>query len=194
MLVRHGRGWCNDVGVIGGRRGCRGLSEAGRRESRHVAERLAELAAARPFDALLSSPRLRVLECAQIIGERLGTPVTVVDRLRGQEFGTADGTSWRQATADFGGPPVDDPDRPIADGAEPWNAYADRVLGVLGEILAEHSGRRICVVAHGKTSGLAAALLTGAVDPRKEAPALVIDHGTLAVWHRDGAGWHQHTG
>jgi probable phosphoglycerate mutase len=138
----------------------------------------------------VTSPRLRVRQSAGIVADALGLPVTVVDGLAGQEFGTADGRRWARVTAGFGGEPAHDPDRPIAPGAEPWNAYADRVLAALTGILTAHAGRRVCLVGHGKTAGLAAALLSGAPDPRTAAPALVIAHGELSVWRRDATGWH----
>jgi len=184
VIVRHGQGECNAAGVIGGQRGCRGLSDRGRWESSQLAERLAKMDAAWAFDVLLCTPRLRVLESAQIIGARLGKPVTVIDNLAGQEFGAADGQAWEQVTGRFGGPPAHDPDRPIAEGAESWNAYADRVLAALTVMLAQHAGHRILLVAHGKTSGLAGALLSGAPDPRAAVAAFIIDHGTLSQWRR----------
>jgi probable phosphoglycerate mutase len=189
VLVRHGVGRCNEAGLIGGRHGCTGLSEQGRRDSEHVAERLAAMAAERPFDVLLSSPRLRVLECARIIGRRLGRPVVVVHGLAGQEFGTADGRPWQRVTERFGGPPTHDPDRPIAAGAEPWNVYADRVLATLADVLARHAGHRICVVGHGRTAALAAALLAGEPDPRVVGPGQAIEHGELTVWRRYETRW-----
>ena len=140
--------------------------------------------AASRFDVLLCTPRLRVLESAQIIGVRLRKPVTVINGLAGQEFGAADGQSWEHVTGRFGGPPAHDPDRPIAEGAEPWNAYADRVLAALTDLLARHAGHRILLVGHGKTSGLAGALLSGAPDPRAAATKFIIDHGTLSQWRQ----------
>ena len=131
------------------------MSDRGRWESRQLAARLARMDAASRFDVLLCTPRLRVLESAQIIGVRLRKPVTVINGLAGQEFGAADGQSWEHVTGRFGGPPAHDPDRPIAEGAEPWNAYADRVIAALTDLLARHAGHRILLVGHGKTSGLA---------------------------------------
>jgi probable phosphoglycerate mutase len=189
VLVRHGQGECNAAGVIGGRRGCRGLSAQGRRQSALLAGVLAEMHAVRRFDVVLSSPRLRVLECAQIVSTRLGTPVTVVDALRGQEFGDADGESWEDVIGRFGGPPADDPDRPIAAGAESWNSYAARVLAALSTVLADHAGRRVLLVGHGKTTGLAGALLSGAADPPSSAAGFIVDHGALSHWRRTADHW-----
>jgi probable phosphoglycerate mutase len=189
VLVRHGVGRCNEAGVIGGRQGCTGLSEQGRLDSEQLAERLAAMAAQRPFDVLLSSPRLRVLECARIVARRLGQPVVVVPGLAGQEFGAADGRPWQRVTRTFGGPPMHDPDRPIARGAESWNDYADRVLATLGGLLVDHAGRRLCVVGHGRMTALAAALLGGAPDPRVVSPDATVEHGELTVWRRDAVHW-----
>jgi probable phosphoglycerate mutase len=154
-----------------------------------VAEFLAEMDAGRAFDVLLCTPRPRVFESAQIIGARLSRPVTVVDALAGQEFGVADGQSWSQVTGRFGGPPASNPEHPIAEGAEPWNAYADRVLSALVEMLSKHAGHRILLVAHGKTTGLAGALLSGATDPRTAATSFIVDHGALTQWRESGDRW-----
>ena len=104
VLIRHGQGECNAAGVIGGQVGCRGLSEQGRQQSGRLAERLADLHREQAFDVVLSTPRPRVLQCAHVIADRLDRPVVVVEALRGQEFGVADGASWVRVTGDFGGP------------------------------------------------------------------------------------------
>ncbi len=189
VLARHGEGRCNAAGVIGGENGCRGLSDRGREQSARLADRLAALSGELPFDVLVCTPRLRVRQSATVIGARLGLPVTVSKQLRGQEFGAADGQPWEGVTNGFGGPPAHDPDRPIAPGAETWNRYADRVLAAIRALLTAHPGRRVVVVAHGKTAGLAGALLSGATDPRAGATDYVIDHAALSLWRRRPDGW-----
>jgi probable phosphoglycerate mutase len=185
ILARHGQGACNAQGVIGGDRGCTGLSPWGAEQSHRIAHRLARMHAARPFDVLFSTPRLRVRQSAEIIGEHIALPVTVIHELRGQDFGAADGQLWRDVTAGFGGPPTHDPDRPIAPGAEPWNRYARRVVCALIGLLTRHEGERLLLVAHGKTIALACALLQGSPEP---AGAVAIsagqagDHGALTHW------------
>src|SRR5664279_2968261 len=150
ILVRHGQGACNAHGVIGGELGCTGLSACGIEQSHRIAHRLAGMHAARPFDALFSTPRLRVRQSAEIIGARLDLPVTVIPALRGQDFGAADGRLWSDVTAAFGGPPTHRPELPIADGAESWNDYAARVILALTGLLSAHEGQRLLLVAHGK--------------------------------------------
>lgn len=145
--------------------------------------------AERAFDVLLCSPRTRVRECAEIIGEQLSQPVIVVEELAGQEFGVADGQSWVQVTTRFGGPPGHDPDRPIAEGSESWIVYTDRVLTALAAVLGEHLGQRILVVAHGKTTGLAGGLLSGASDPLAAVAGFIVDHGSLSHWRQCPEGW-----
>jgi probable phosphoglycerate mutase len=189
VLVRHGQGECNAAGVIGGRRGCWGLSDLGRWQSERLGERLVQMHQERAFDVLICTPRLRVLQCAQIIGERLGTSPIVNDELAGQEFGVADGQSWEQVTARFGGPPGHRPDQQIAEGSESWFRYTDRVLTALAGLLSEHSGRRILLVVHGKTTGLAGGLLSGAADPLAAVAGHIVDHGALSHWRQHGRRW-----
>jgi 2,3-bisphosphoglycerate-dependent phosphoglycerate mutase len=190
VLVRHGQGRCNADGLIGGRRGCTGLSALGRQECVLLAEQLAELDADRRFDAVLTSPRLRVVQCAEIVAARLGRPVAVVDALRGQEFGEADGRSWQHVIERFGGPPAHDPDRPVAPGAESWNAYADRVLAALTGVLETYARGRVLLVVHGRTTGLAGALLSGSPDPRGHEAEFAVGHGRWVRWRREPDGWH----
>jgi 2,3-bisphosphoglycerate-dependent phosphoglycerate mutase len=189
VLIRHGQGECNAAGRIGGKLGCQGLSDLGRLQSAHLAETVAQMDQMRPFAALLSTPRPRVMQCAQIIGARLARPIIVVDALRGQDFGAADGQQWLQIIHDFGGPPADDPDRPIAEGAESWNAYADRVFAALARVLTDYSGRRILLIGHGKTTGMAGALLSGVPDPLAGVRDFVLEHGGLSHWRQRCDGW-----
>ncbi len=41
VLVRHGEAVCNINGIVGGQRGCTGLTDLGRRQVTALAERLA---------------------------------------------------------------------------------------------------------------------------------------------------------
>ncbi len=56
-------------------------------------------------------------------------------------------------------------------------------------LLDEHAGRRLLVVAHGKTSGLAGALLSGASDPLAAVPGYIVAHGALSHWRQRDGSW-----
>jgi probable phosphoglycerate mutase len=190
ILIRHGQGICNAGSIIGGERGCRGLSSQGRNDCQALASTLMKIhAQGRQVEVILSSPRPRVKQCAEIIARQLSMRVTEVKDLRGQEFGAADGKPWTQVKRDFRGEPIDFPDRPLADGAETWNAYADRVLETLRDVLDRYDGRRILLVAHGKTVALASALLADEPDPATDAARYIIPHGSMVTWQRNDTAW-----
>jgi broad specificity phosphatase PhoE len=48
---------------------------------------------------------------------------------------------------------------------------------------------KILLVAHGKTTGLAGALLSGATDPRTAATSFIVDHGAVTQWRESGDSW-----
>jgi 2,3-bisphosphoglycerate-dependent phosphoglycerate mutase len=127
-----------------------------------------------------------------MIATRLDVPLRVMDQLRGQEFGLADGLPWNQVINTFGGTPTQAPDLPIAEGAESWNDYASRVLGALDRILRDHLGQRIILVGHGKTVALAGARLAGELQPALTFSGYLLEHGAFSRWtvdHRTPLGW-----
>ena len=82
VLARHGEANNNATGTVGGERGCTGLSPQGREQAQRLALRLAHEHAEQPFDAFYGTPRRRVRDTAEIIGQALSLAVTVVDALR----------------------------------------------------------------------------------------------------------------
>jgi probable phosphoglycerate mutase len=183
VLVRHGQATCNVAGIVGGPRGCTGLTPTGRAQVTRLAERLAYLHARRPFDAAYTTPRLRVRQSADIITARLGIEATQVEELRGLDHGDADGQPWHQVKTAFAGPPQHRPDRPIAPGAETWNAHLDRVTTTLTTIVDRHVGDSVLIIGHGETIEAANAWLLHL--PRDgQAPGFITDHACLTHWQQ----------
>src|SRR4051794_13187415 len=106
VLVRHGQGVCNARAIVGGEKGCHGLSEEGREGCQRLATWITQSHEQREFSVVLASPRPRVLECAEIIAAEISMSVSVVEGLRGQGFGAADGKPWNQVKRDFKGEPI----------------------------------------------------------------------------------------
>jgi 2,3-bisphosphoglycerate-dependent phosphoglycerate mutase len=160
MLTRHGQAHCNVAGVAGGEETCTGLTDLGRHQVGLLAARLRrQHESGEPVDVLYSATRRRVRESAQILSETLGLPARVEPGLNGPRHGEADGRSWQEIKAAFGGPAQSDPDRPYAAGSETWNEYLSRAGAALAEVISRHPGQTILVAGHAETIDAAATLL-----------------------------------
>jgi len=182
VVTRHGQAVCNTLGVIGGERGCTGLTPLGRDQVARLAHRLAAEHAKRPFDALYGTPRRRVRESTEIIARALALTATEDPELRGLDHGQADGGTWHEAKTAFGGPPHHRPDQPYAPGAEPWHTYLARTAAALTAILARHEGQRILISAHGETIQAAHSLLLALPPGACTRIGFASDHAALARW------------
>ena len=152
VLVRHGEAVCNVSGVVGGRRGCTGLSPAGAEQAASLHRRLAASGALAGAGALYSSVLPRALETAAAIAPAVGDgglEVVADCDLCELHPGEGDGLTWEQFTARFGEPPWDDdPDVPLAPGGESWAGFVERAGSALEELTRRHRGEVVVVVCH----------------------------------------------
>ncbi|MBL7495671.1 histidine phosphatase family protein [Frankia sp. CNm7] len=184
VIVRHGEAACNVAGIVGGDKGCTGLTETGRAQAEQLAKRLASEHAIRPYNNLYATPRRRVVETARIVANTLNLPETVETELRGPDHGEADGRPWTEIKTAFGGPPQHNPDQPYAPGSESWNGYLTRAIAALETILRRHGGQRILVVAHGETIEAAHNLLLDLPIDACRRFGYVTDHTAITRWYR----------
>jgi uncharacterized phosphatase len=139
-LVRHGETAWNAERRMQGRSDIP-LNDRGMRQAELVAGRLDGT----EWDAIVSSPLVRVMAVAQAIGRAIRIPEDRIeprDDLVERSFGDAEGMTLAERTEAFG-----------LDGAIPnIETYEDldaRVMNALTEIEAQHRGKRVLVVAHG---------------------------------------------
>ena len=151
-FLRHGQTEWNRLQRIQGATEWTDLSDEGVHDAEMVRDGL--LARGLSFDRLYSSPYLRALHTARIIGAGLGLEPVVDSRLREMSFGPYEGTPYSDDNF------VDDniracfkaPERYIAPtGAESFDAVAARVKDFLDAELAPADGHceRVLAVAHG---------------------------------------------
>lgn len=183
-LVRHGLARCNVDGVIGGRRGCTGLTDLGRDQARRLGDRLLAEHGDSAITAVYASPLLRARQTAEIVTGQLGLPFTVEDDLREPDYGEADGARWADVVAAFGMVPNEHPDLPIACGAEPWTAYLARVGAALNAVLARHPGGNVLVVGHGETVSAAAYLFLGLDARTQRSAGFEVYHASITRWRQ----------
>lgn len=182
LIARHGEAACNVTGVVGGDRGCTGLTSRGRHQVERLASRLAREHSDHPFDVVYATPRRRVDETAEIVTRVLGLQAVVEAGLLGPEHGDADGHPWQEIKTAFGGPPQHRPDLPYAPGAESWTAYLHRATHALEKIITRHSGQRILVLAHGETIEAAHTLLLDLPPGTCRRARHITDHACLTRW------------
>jgi len=154
-LVRHGESVATVTRVVGGEKGCKGLSDLGRRQVEALRDRLGATDELSGTDHLYASTLPRAIETAEIIAPSLGAHLEIVQDgdLCELHPGEADGLTWDEYRTQFSIPDTEssiaDPYRPLAPGGESWGAFAVRAGGRLRRLAADHRGQHVVVACHG---------------------------------------------
>jgi probable phosphoglycerate mutase len=154
VIVRHGEAACSLRSVVGGIKGCTGLSEEGRRQAEALRDRLVRTHELSDTNIVLTSVLPRAIETAAIIAPGLGRAATVEAKqdcdLCELHPGEADGLTWDEYGDRFGRVDMrQNPYAPIAPGGESIAVFLLRVGRTLSQIVEEHADQTVVVVAHG---------------------------------------------
>jgi 2,3-bisphosphoglycerate-dependent phosphoglycerate mutase len=155
VLVRHGESRCNALGIVGGQRGCTGLTPQGADEVGVLAERLVATGELAGTAALYSSTLARAIETAEILRPALerdrpgALPIIVEPALREIDPGQADGLTWGQLVEQYGPFEVGMVDRPWAPGGESWVGFVARAAAAVERLADAHPGQLVVVACHG---------------------------------------------
>ncbi len=196
VLVRHGEAVCNVSGIIGGYRGCTGLTPLGVRQAEALGERLERTGELAGADALYASVLPRAVETALAIAPALRTeplaepmPVVALDDLCELHPGEADGLTWAEFVARFPEPDFDtDPDRVVAPGGESWTGFVERASDAVSGLADTHRGGLVVAVCH---AGVIEATLLRFLPATFDRPRLGLRtaHASMTVWERVGSDW-----
>lgn len=145
-LVRHGITEWNVLGIAQGSSDIP-LNKTGRGQAIALSERLA---AEEEWDLIIASDLDRASETAEIIGAKLGLPISRLDaRLREMNGGEIEGTTEEERVAKWG-----EDWRSLDLGMETREAVAERATAALQDIVNDYPGKRVLVVSHGGLIGL----------------------------------------
>jgi probable phosphoglycerate mutase len=194
VLVRHGESACNIAGVVGGHKGCSGLSDQGRRQAEALRDRLAATRELASADALYSSVLERAVETARIISPEVGDgALAPIPRCGLCELhpGEGDGLTWAEFEELYGEPDwFTDPSRPIAPDGESWTVFTKRVAGELRSLAEVHAGELVVVSCHGGVVEASMQSFLPFADalppPRLRLPTA---YTSLTEWEIDDSGW-----
>jgi uncharacterized phosphatase len=137
-LVRHGETDWNAERRIQGRTDIP-LNDTGRAQAATTGALLSR----RTWDGLFSSPLVRAVQTAMIIGGEIGMPVLdTIDAIAERNYGEAEGLDYESIERKF-------PGDTTVPGRETHQEVADRVLPALMQLAALRAGESLVVVTHG---------------------------------------------
>jgi probable phosphoglycerate mutase len=155
VLIRHGEAECNRNRIVGGVKGCTGLTALGRRQVAALADRLYESGELREATTLYSSVLPRAVETAERLRPVVGPgpaalgPVVEDCDLCELHPGESDGMSWNDVIEEFGLPDWDrDPGAPIAPGGESWSSFIVRASDAVKVLARRHPGELVVAAVH----------------------------------------------
>jgi probable phosphoglycerate mutase len=182
LLVRHGESICSVDGIVGGERGCTGLTERGFAQTRALRDRFVREGFAP--DVVLASTLPRAFQTAETIAEGLHASVQRDPELCEFVPGEIDGTRWQ----DYKGFDVlAEPDRPISPGGESLSIFQARVERLLGRYAKEHEGRTVLAACHG---GIIFTALHGLLSIKDRSVTAEVEFTSITEWKHEGERWH----
>jgi probable phosphoglycerate mutase len=174
LLVRHGESICAVNGIVGGIKGCTGLTERGFAQARALRDRFAREGFVPDVVIASTLPR------AQQTAETLGFPYDLSGELVELIPGAIDGTPW----SEFAGFDIAVyPDRPLSEGGESLSVFKGRVRGAIDRLADEFDGRTVVAVCHGGVIG--ASLYYGLGMPDGSL-SVDIDFTSITEWRLEG--------
>lgn len=184
LLIRHGASHHKIEGIIGGPRGCRGLTPEGRQQAEKLGKRLVtELS--EPLAPVYSSVVPRAIETAEILAIALGKTEVL------QDCGLC---SWH-TPADADGQPGAEFSkqrrltgggvfRPFEEGNESWSELVSRTGRTLEQIASRHVNQTVVVATHAET--VESSLIVFGGLPFDRAFDLSIANTSVTEWTTDG--------
>ena len=193
--MRHGDAHAGFVGIIGGERGCAGLTDLGRAQAEALRDDLAATGRV-VADALLASTIPRAIETAEIIAPGLGFDAVAHHcDLCEVHTGEADGLEWVEYSERYGGFDMEaEPDRLFAPQGESWNGFHARVGQTLERLAVDHAGQTVVAVCHAGVIQASVRVLLGIPHPGTGARLQPTNTG-MTTWEHDPerSRWTLHT-
>jgi probable phosphoglycerate mutase len=190
-IIRHGEAYANIDSVIGGHKGCRGLTPRGVAQVEVLAKRLARTGELAGAAAMWTSVLPRAIESAAILAPALGVPgfersCSFCERHPGE----ADGMTWADYELRYQrrGLPGDDPEFPTSPGGESWIEFLDRAAAALTSVAVHNPGGLVVIVSHGGVIDSSMIRFLGLAE-HGNIVRLHPDNTSITEWHHTGSRW-----
>jgi 2,3-bisphosphoglycerate-dependent phosphoglycerate mutase len=186
VLIRHGHAQAAADQVIGGHKGCRGLSARGRAQAEALRDRWLA-AGGVDADLLLTSTLPRAIETADIVGAAVRAPKREADGDVCEMLpGACDGMPWSEYQANGWFDMAAEPDRPMSEGGESLSVFHERVAAAMRRIVRDHTGETVVIVSHGGFIVASSLELLGAPGYHQRKPFhLEPENTSITEWLRE---------
>lgn len=150
-MVRHGESQAQELRIVGGHKGCRGLSSRGRLQVEALRDRWKASRELGEVVTLYASVMPRAVETAEILAPALGDPGITQDcDLCEHHPGEGDGLAWDEYDRLYPYPGAGwSPDARRDPGGETWREMAERVAAGIDRLVERHAGGTVVVACHG---------------------------------------------
>lgn len=150
-MVRHGESRAQELRIVGGHRGCQGLSDRGRAQVEALRDRWVTRDELGDEIVLYASVMPRAVETAEILAPALGAPQVSEDcDFCEHHPGEGDGLTWEVFDQRYPHPGEGwTPDHRRDPGGETWNEMATRVRVAFDRLVERHPGGTVVVACHG---------------------------------------------
>ncbi len=149
--MRHGESQAQELGIVGGHNGCRGLSARGRLQVETLRDRWKATGELGEVAALYASVMPRAVETAEILAPAFGDADVIQDcGFCEHHPGEGDGLPWEEYDRLYPFPADGwHPDLRRDPSGETWREMADRVAGGIDGLVERHGGSTVVVACHG---------------------------------------------
>lgn len=185
VLVRHGEAQSLLDGIVGGDKGCSGLSDHGRDQVEALGARLTRTGQLGEVDAVYASSLPRATETGEILARHLGVDeIRIEPDVREWDPGPEmDGRPWEEIEAAFPRPDPWTPHDSRFPGSETWAEFSLRVGRGLHRIARDHEGGTIVVACHGGVVEQSV-IAFGGLSHHGEHVSFHIANSSLTEWFR----------
>jgi len=165
VLIRHGESLATVDRVVGGRKGDRGLSDAGVRQCLALRDRLSRSQELGHVAVVYASQLHRAVQTAELIAPAFGLAAGDIVKeaaLCELDPGVGDGLSWEEFERRYGLPDMRaDPYVRLAPGGESLAEFQLRVGRALTAVADNHGGQTVVIACHGGVIDTAMVIFLG---------------------------------
>lgn len=151
ILVRHGEARAWEDQIVGGTRGCQGLTARGRMQAEALRDRWASTGEVQA-DVVFASVLPRAIETAEIVMPAIaanGVGIVSDCDLCELHPGECDGMPWREYEERYSFDMSAEPERPMSPGGESLAGFQRRVERTIDRIVTADAGRTVVAFVHG---------------------------------------------